>query len=98
MRVSTRERYLHTLNGYLVPAFGDRKIAEITREDIQRYLAEMAPKYSMSILRSMRVAFSVTLGWAVANRWLTRNPCTKIKLPKIAGGVVLYAMFSPMIR
>jgi len=86
MKASTRERYLRTLSGYLVPAFGDRKIADISREDIQRYLADKATKYSMSILRSMRVAFSVTLGWALANKWLPSNPCTKIRLPRIAGG------------
>lgn len=86
MKASTRERYRRTLNGYLVPSFGDRKIADISREDIQRYLADKAQRYSTSILRSMRVAFSVTLGWAVANRWLPSNPCSKIKLPKIAGG------------
>jgi len=86
MKASTRERYVRTLNGYLVSAFGDRKVAEISREDIQRYLAEKATKYSMSILRSMRVAFSVTLGWAVANKWLPSNLCSKIRLPRIAGG------------
>jgi integrase len=86
MKASTRERYVHTLNGYLVPAFGRRKIADISREDIQRYLADKAKDYSMSILRSMRVAFSVTLGWAVANNWLPSNPCSKIRVPKVTGG------------
>lgn len=86
MKASTRERYVHTLDGYLVPVFGTQKIAEISREDIQRFLADMAQRYSTSTLRSIRVGFSVTLGWAVANKWLTSNPCTKIRLPKITGG------------
>ena len=100
MKASTRERYVHTLNGYLVPALGKRKIADITREDIQRFLADRAQRYSTSILRSMRVAFSVTLGWAVANDWLTANPCTKIRLPKVTGGrrVVRIALSEDQVK
>jgi integrase len=66
--------------------FGDRKIATITRESIQRFLADKAVKYSHSTLRSMRAVLGLTLGWAVSNGWLERNPCIKIKLPKQTGG------------
>jgi integrase len=100
MKTSTRERYVRTLKGYLVPAFGNQKISRISREDIQRYLAENAKDYSTSILRSMRVALSLTLGWAAANRWLPSNPCSKIKLPKVTGGrrVVRTALSDDQVR
>lgn len=61
-------------------------ISEINREDIQALLAKQAKKYSRSVLRSIRVVISLTLGWAKDCRWLDENPCTRIKLPQQNGG------------
>ena len=50
------------------------------------FLADKAAKYSKSTLRSMRAVLGLTLGWAAANGWIPKNPCTKVKLPKQTGG------------
>lgn len=86
MKASTLSHYRHTLRAYVLPAFGKRKVAAITREDIQTFLTAQARKYSESSLRSMRVALSLTLGWANDCGWISKNPCTRIKLPKRTGG------------
>jgi integrase len=70
----------------VLPRFGERKITEINREDVQTFLAEKARKYSESTLRSMRVVLGLTLGWANDCGWLEKNPCTRVKLPKRTGG------------
>jgi len=85
MKGSTFEHYVNALSTYVVPVFGDRKIAEITREEIQNFLVEQAKKYSKSTLRSMRIVLSLTLGWAQANKWV-ESPCVRIKLPRETGG------------
>lgn len=86
MKESTFAHYLHALHKYVVPAFGDKEISGINREQIQAFLAAQAQAYSASSLRSMRVVLGLTLGWAEACRWIERNPCVKIKLPKQTGG------------
>jgi integrase len=86
MKATTLHHYKNALRAYVLPKFGDRKITEINREDIQTFLAEKARKYSESTLRSMRVVLGLTLGWATNCSWLARNPCSRVKLPKRTGG------------
>jgi integrase len=83
---TTLHHYKNALRAYVLPKFGDRKIADINREDIQTFLAEKARKYSESTLRSMRVVLGLTLGWATNCSWLEKNPCSRVKLPKRTGG------------
>lgn len=86
MKSTTLNHYKNALRAYVVPAFGNRKISSINREDIQLFLAEQATKYSSSALRSMRVVLGLTLGWAKNCGWLDKNPCERIKLPQATGG------------
>lgn len=83
---TTYNHYNNALRLYVLPAFGERTIASINREDIQRLLTNKAVAYSRSVLHSIKVACSVTLGWAVDCGWLAKNPCTRIKLPLRTGG------------
>lgn len=70
----------------MLPKFGERKITEMNREDVQMLLAEKASKYSESTLRSMRVVLGLAPGWANNGGWLEKNLCTRVKLPKRTGG------------
>lgn len=83
---STLIHYRNAIRMYVNPVFQSRKIATISRENIQVYLAEQAKRYSHSALRSMRTVLSMTLGWAAACGWIPNNPCLKIKLPRKAAG------------
>lgn len=83
---SSMIHYQNAIRMYVKPVFGERKIAGITREGIQIFLAEKAKKYSRSALKSMRTVLSMTLGWAADCGWLPNNPCTRIKLPRETGG------------
>jgi hypothetical protein len=42
MKPTTLSHYPNALRAYVVPAFGNRKIFTINREDIQVFLAEQA--------------------------------------------------------
>ena len=86
MKTSTLNHYQNALKAYLLPAFGERDVRRITREEIQLFLAKKATSYSHSSLRSMRVVLSLVLGWGANSQYLERNPCLKIRLPKEAGG------------
>ena len=86
MKASTLHHYQNALRAYVVPHLGKQRIAAINREMVQRFLAQQAALYGSSSLRSMRAVLSLVLGWASANGWLERNPCTGVKLPKNANG------------
>jgi integrase len=80
-KVSTLEHYTNALRAYVLPTWKDRRITAITHEMIQNFLAEQAKRYSKSTLRSMRAVLGLTLGWAVRNELMRKNPCAGIKLP-----------------
>jgi integrase len=83
---STLKHYSNALRAQVIPQFGTWKIEEITREEIQKFLNEKAKNYSKSSLRSMRVTLSLTLKWALQNRWIPSNPVEQLRLPKKTGG------------
>jgi integrase len=86
MKATTLGHYENALRAYVVPAFGEELIANISREDVQLFLGDKAKKYSRSALRSMRAVMSLTLGWARNNGWLQHNPCEGVRLPLATGG------------
>ncbi len=59
MKPTTLGHYQNALHAYVLPRFGKRKISTTNREDVQKFLAEMAHNYSESSLRSMRVVLGL---------------------------------------
>ena len=98
MKTVTLDHYGNALRAYALPHFDQNMIASLNREDIQTFLAENAKSYSTSALRSMRVVLGLTLGLAEACHWIEKNPCTKIKLPKQAGGRKVIRTFLRLSR
>ena len=86
MTSPTFDHYHNALNAYLLPTFATTKIGSITREEVQTFLAQQASSYSKSSLRSMKVVLGLTFGWACDCGWLPKNPCTRLKLPRVTGG------------
>ncbi len=86
LKPSTLNHYTNALRAYVLPAFGKQTISKINREAVQTFLAQQASRYSASTLRSMRIALSLTLGWAKRNEWIQNNPCEGVRLPQVTGG------------
>jgi integrase len=86
LKPSTLSHYHNALRAYVLPAFGSQTITKINREAVQTFLAKRAATYSASTLRSMRIALSLTLGWAKSNHWVPSNPCEGVRLPQATGG------------
>jgi integrase len=86
LKSTTFGHYANALRAYVLPAFAEKPITNINREDVQALLAEKAVKYSKSSLRSMRVVLSLTLGWAENCGLIAANPCEGIRLPRVTGG------------
>ena len=69
------------LRCHLIPAFGIRRLAEITRADVQRFLAEKRMQgFSGSSVHGMRTALSKVLQEAVDWDYLEQNPARGIRV------------------
>ena len=79
---STEDKYLFELRSYILPAFGSSQVSEITRYDVESFLADKAKSYAKSTLKGMKVALSKLLSWAVENEWIEKNACDGVKLPE----------------
>jgi integrase len=78
---TTATYYENTLRAHIVPAFGEKQISDITRFDVESFLAERARKYCRNTLRGMRVSLGRVMSWAVQCEWVEKNPCSGVKLP-----------------
>jgi integrase len=79
---TTANHYLYNAEHYLVPAFGTRQVASLTRFDVESFLAGKAEAFYRNTLRGMRATLSCILSWAVKCAWIEKNVCHGVKLPK----------------
>lgn len=55
------------------------RIADLTPETLRLYRAHRAPLDSAVTLNRKRAAWSAFCSWAVAQGWLTDNPCERVR-------------------
>jgi len=87
IKESTSDTYIYNLKSYIVPAFGNRQVSQISRYDVETFLADKAKMFCRNTLRGMRASLSRVLSWAVACEWIEKNPCAGVRLP-LAGSKV----------
>jgi integrase len=76
------DRYASVLKNYLIPAFGDSCLRDVTPLVVQRYLSKMAGSdLSHESRDKIRDVLSSVLGSAVQFNLLVKNPVEGLKLP-----------------
>ena len=85
LEVKTFRSYERNLEKHVFPFLGRRKLREISRADVNRFLREKqatgyekgdtTAAYSQNSLRLMRGALSVVLAAAIEDGYLSLNPC-----------------------
>jgi len=79
---STHNRYRGILKNYLLPAFGNLCLRELTALTLQRYFSGLAAsKLSHESKDKIRDVLSSVLGSAVQYGLLVRNPVENVRLP-----------------
>jgi len=86
LRKPTIEYYTSITKVHLLQAFGQMRLGDITRYDIQRFLAEKSRFYPQGSLAAMRKTLARILSWAEECGWIDGNPCSKVKTPRVGGG------------
>lgn len=67
-------------DNYLMPALAERPIAEIKRKDLQILFNNIARKLKISSVRRIKIVLSCILNLAVADEYISSNPCASIRL------------------
>ena len=79
---TTQDRYVSVLKNYLVPAFGESCLRDVTPLVVQRYLSKMAgSSLSHESRDKIRDVLSSALGSAVHFGLLVKNPVAGLRLP-----------------
>ena len=82
-KLSTRRGYFYQLRKYLIPFFGDHNLAEINRQMIQGFVAQMgkqlAPKTVCLAKNLLSKLFSTAIEWS----YLEQNPASGVRLPAL---------------
>jgi len=80
---STQSRTEGVLDNYLLPAFGDRCLRDLSRLSVQRYFSEMASSpLAHESKDKVRDVLSSVLASAVDFGLLVKNPVEAIRMPK----------------
>ncbi len=76
--------YWQVYNQHVLPVFGARRIATLTREDVDRWVAGLvASGLSPATVRGIYVALSKVCAYAVTYEHAAQNPCAGTILPKV---------------
>jgi hypothetical protein len=81
---STQKNHRHIHNKHLMPRFGEKAVADVTRQEIQAYVAHLAQAgYAPKSIDHMHDVLSAILRTAVKWGHLPENPARGVDLPTL---------------
>jgi integrase len=83
LKFATQESYSFLLRKHLNPRFGQHRLCDISRVEIQQYLLEkLKLGFAWETTNHLRNLLSKVLGTAVSWDYLTNNPVRGVKMPE----------------
>ena len=83
LKFATQEIYSFLLRKHLTPRFGDQRLCDISRVEIQQYLLEkLKHGFAWETTNHLRNLMSKVLGTAVSWNYLTDNAVRGVKMPE----------------
>ncbi|MCW0953233.1 site-specific integrase [Weissella ceti] len=81
-RATTAQSFKNVFRIYILPYLSDRKLSELTRQDIQNWLNKISIEkdLSKSTVRNARTMLKAMLEQAVIDDYLPKNPARKISI------------------
>jgi integrase len=81
---STQKNHRHILGKHLLPRFGDKPVAEVTRQEVQAYVAQLNQAgYAPKSIAHVHDVLSAVLRTAVKWGHLKDNPARDVDLPTL---------------
>jgi len=86
-KTSTYDGYEYRLKKYIIPFFKEKKLNEVTSEDIQEFVLALENERTGKVLAPNTIRSIMTLlfnffAYCVAEEMVQHNPCSKVELPK----------------
>lgn len=81
VKESTLKGYTDLINAHIIPAFGDKRLEEITRADVQNYLSELVSQEKYRTAEKLKVQLNAIFEVAVAD-YNFKSPMTKVEVTK----------------
>jgi hypothetical protein len=82
LKPSTQHSYRVAIRRHLVPYFGDSRLSDISRLEIQRFVTEMfADSKAWQTVRNIWIVLSSILKAAVEYGYLDENPASRVRFP-----------------
>jgi integrase len=78
----TLQDYEYSLNGSVIPRFGDVRMKDIKPADIESWVADMHKNLAETVVAKRRLLLASILKKAVQNDYLIKNPFATLKFPK----------------
>ncbi|MCH7844508.1 MAG: ATP-binding cassette domain-containing protein [Acidobacteria bacterium] len=83
LKLSTQQVYRVLLRKHLLPRFGNQRLCDIRREEVQRFaLEKLQQGQSWESANKLRNLLSKVLGTAVSWGYLAENPVRGVKMPE----------------
>ena len=83
LKYATQRHYKYMLGVHVIPAFGERRLPDISREAIQTFLAaKLRNGFAWETVHHIRCALSKVLGTAEDWSYISDNPVRKTRLPR----------------
>lgn len=84
LKVATQRLYRSLIETHLLPAFSSRRLSDITRLEVQQFIAaKQRLGYSPKTLSHLRNLLSKIFGTAIRWDWLSLNPARELDLPTV---------------
>ncbi len=77
----TYYNYCNTVNNHIIPALGNKRMADVTRGDIQK-LFNVKASYSRSVAEQVKTIMNVSFRYAVTSKVISVSPVEGVGLPK----------------
>ncbi len=80
-RRSTKEAVTYVMGSHVLPRFGETRLCDLTRFELQSHLNELAKKYSKSVVQKARTWLKAAIEEAIDQDFLFKNPARKLEMP-----------------
>lgn len=80
LKPATLYRYEKDIDKHLIPAFGSRRLDQVTRRDVERWVQRSRERYKASTLSIRLGLLSQALRQAVYWEFIDRNPCDGVRV------------------
>ena len=80
-RRSTHEAVTYVMDYHVLPRFGETRLCDLTRFELQAHLNELAKKYSKSVVQRARTWLKAAIEEAIDQDFLVKNPARKLEMP-----------------